>query len=146
MGAFLVPLTTSAYAPTKQEHRRAHSVYGFENARNRWTSPITPHDAVSTYRGSQRSQKATERIRTVDLRFTKPLLCQLSYGGAGRKHIQDNDLCKNTWQNWLGKTRRRYLRFMQSLLGLVYSANAAGADAPSVVTTILLFDNTVVIQ
>ena len=27
------------------------------------------------------SSKATERIRTVDLRFTKPLLCQLSYGG-----------------------------------------------------------------
>ncbi len=25
--------------------------------------------------------KATGRIRTVDLRFTKPLLCQLSYGG-----------------------------------------------------------------
>ena len=25
--------------------------------------------------------KATERIRTVDLRFTKPLLYQLSYGG-----------------------------------------------------------------
>ena len=26
--------------------------------------------------------KATERTRTVDLRFTKPLLCQLSYGGG----------------------------------------------------------------
>jgi hypothetical protein len=26
--------------------------------------------------------KATERTRTVDLRFTKPLLCQLSYGGV----------------------------------------------------------------
>ncbi len=28
-----------------------------------------------------RGIKATERIRTVDLRFTKPLLYQLSYGG-----------------------------------------------------------------
>ena len=27
------------------------------------------------------NSKATERTRTVDLRFTKPLLCQLSYGG-----------------------------------------------------------------
>ncbi len=26
--------------------------------------------------------KATTRTRTVDLRFTKPLLCQLSYGGV----------------------------------------------------------------
>ena len=31
--------------------------------------------------------KATGRTRTVDLRFTKPLLCQLSYGGDGRKYI-----------------------------------------------------------
>ena len=31
--------------------------------------------------GARGDDKATERIRTVDLRFTKPLLCQLSYGG-----------------------------------------------------------------
>ena len=32
-------------------------------------------------RDARRNDKATERTRTVDLRFTKPLLCQLSYGG-----------------------------------------------------------------
>ena len=31
-------------------------------------------------------ETATERTRTVDLRFTKPLLCQLSYGGDQRKY------------------------------------------------------------
>ncbi len=36
--------------------------------------------------------KATERTRTVDLRFTKPLLCQLSYGGARRKYNEGNCL------------------------------------------------------
>jgi hypothetical protein len=30
-------------------------------------------------------KKATERIRTADLRFTKPLLYQLSYGGNKMK-------------------------------------------------------------
>jgi hypothetical protein len=30
-------------------------------------------------------KKATERARTADLRFTKPLLYQLSYGGDNRK-------------------------------------------------------------
>jgi hypothetical protein len=33
-------------------------------------------------RNATGSDKATERTRTVDLRFTKPLLYQLSYGGS----------------------------------------------------------------
>ena len=35
-------------------------------------------------RGAAPCEKATGRIRTDDLRFTKPLLCQLSYGGDVR--------------------------------------------------------------
>jgi len=37
---------------------------------------------VIVRRDARGDDKATERTRTVDLRFTKPLLCQLSYGGV----------------------------------------------------------------
>ena len=32
---------------------------------------------------------ADTRIRTADLRFTKPLLCQLSYAGVGKAILRD---------------------------------------------------------
>ena len=44
-------------------------------------------------RGATGSAKATERIRTVDLWFTKPLLCQLSYGGATGRSVCQARYC-----------------------------------------------------
>jgi len=43
-------------------------------------------------RSATQCHKATGRIRTDDLRFTKPLLCQLSYGG---KLLFSNSLTRN---------------------------------------------------
>ncbi len=56
------------------------------------TSPVTSRCTALR----QRRVKATERIRTVDLRFTKPLLYQLSYGGDERKYNVDKRLRNKT--------------------------------------------------
>ena len=56
---------------TRRENEERKSLRA-ANKRDEVRSNATPND------------KATERIRTVDLRFTKPLLYQLSYGGTTR--------------------------------------------------------------
>jgi hypothetical protein len=40
-------------------------------------------------------KRATGRTRTDDLRFTKALLCQLSYGGARRKFSRRRKKCQS---------------------------------------------------
>ena len=56
--------------------------------RRKWTSLRVP----LTYCEEGLYRKATERTRTADLRFTKPLLCQLSYGG--RRFLQETNYKK----------------------------------------------------
>ena len=58
----------------RREKRECHGMAHHETLQNTGES-----DTARS--GAKQNTTATGRTRTVDLRFTKPLLCQLSYGG-----------------------------------------------------------------